>query len=334
MKIEKLPSGSYRIRQQYKGQKYTVIVDYKPTQKEALRLMSEKMENASETSQKAIKQTFREYAVKYLSDCEKANYSPATVRGYQSIVNNISERFKNLRFHDIESKDIQKEVDVYAENHSVKSTKNMYGFIRSVIAKYRPSLTVVVNLPKNQKKRLYEPSTKDIERIMEYSKGSRYEIVLRLAAIGLRRGEALLISAADLDEDNVLTINKDLVLDKNNHYVVKNSAKTEASNRRIRIPDALADMIRAHGEPFQGNPHTINEYLHKCQDALGIPRFHLHIIRHFCAAYLVKNGFTSEQVKQYMGWEKSSNIMERVYAYNLDPAESQRDISNSLSNIF
>ena len=33
MKIEKLPSGSYRIRKMYKGQMYAVVFDEKPTQK-------------------------------------------------------------------------------------------------------------------------------------------------------------------------------------------------------------------------------------------------------------------------------------------------------------
>ena len=31
MKIEKLPSGSYRIRKMYKGQMYTVVFNEKPT---------------------------------------------------------------------------------------------------------------------------------------------------------------------------------------------------------------------------------------------------------------------------------------------------------------
>ena len=44
MKIEKLKSGSYRIRKMYKGVTYTVVTDYKPTQKEALRLLSEEMD--------------------------------------------------------------------------------------------------------------------------------------------------------------------------------------------------------------------------------------------------------------------------------------------------
>ena len=39
MKIEKRPSGSYRVRKMYKGQMYTVSFDYKPTQKEAMKIV-------------------------------------------------------------------------------------------------------------------------------------------------------------------------------------------------------------------------------------------------------------------------------------------------------
>ena len=40
MKIEKLPSGSYRSRKMYKGQMYTVVFNDKPTQKEAMQAMA------------------------------------------------------------------------------------------------------------------------------------------------------------------------------------------------------------------------------------------------------------------------------------------------------
>ena len=43
MKIEKLKSGSYRIRKMYKGLVYSVVVDYKPTQKEALILLAHEL---------------------------------------------------------------------------------------------------------------------------------------------------------------------------------------------------------------------------------------------------------------------------------------------------
>ncbi len=44
MKIEKLPSGSYRIRKMYQGQMYTVTFDGKPTQKEAMVAMAKELE--------------------------------------------------------------------------------------------------------------------------------------------------------------------------------------------------------------------------------------------------------------------------------------------------
>ena len=46
MKIEKLKSGSYRIRKMYKGVTYTVVTDYKPTQREAIKLLDEEMDKA------------------------------------------------------------------------------------------------------------------------------------------------------------------------------------------------------------------------------------------------------------------------------------------------
>lgn len=48
MKIEKLPSGSYRIRKMYKGKTYAVITDYKPTQKEAITLMAAELEKSQD----------------------------------------------------------------------------------------------------------------------------------------------------------------------------------------------------------------------------------------------------------------------------------------------
>ena len=40
MTVEKLKSGSYRIRQAYNGVRYSVTVPYKPTKKECLQLMA------------------------------------------------------------------------------------------------------------------------------------------------------------------------------------------------------------------------------------------------------------------------------------------------------
>ena len=62
MKIEKLPSGSYRIRKMYKGQMYTVVFDEKPTQKEAMQAMAAELDKIKS---KKYHLTFTEAAQQY-----------------------------------------------------------------------------------------------------------------------------------------------------------------------------------------------------------------------------------------------------------------------------
>ena len=326
MKIELTPSGSYRIRKMYRGKTYSVTLAYKPTQKEALRLLADLMDKAPEEADLA---SFGAYADMFISELERKGKSPATIRGYISIIKNLPSDFKAQRLSEITAEDVQNLVDEYSEDHAPKSVRNYYGFVNSVIKRYRKHYSGNVVLPAKNRKAEYEPTTRDIKRILEASQGSKFEICLRLCSLGLRRGEAMAITAADLD-GNVLSINKDIVINKNNQVVVKNTPKNESSNRRISIPAELADMIRAAGVAYSGNPHSLNEYLHVLQDRLSIPRFRLHMLRHFAAAFLHKAGFTDQQIMSYMGYE-SPNVMIRVYRYNLDPEESQKEITDSLS---
>lgn len=334
MTIEQLPSGSYRIRQMYEGKRYNITVPYKPSKKEAITLMAQKLNTEPHTtSQKSEKGTCKYFIDTFIANSERKGLSPATVRNYYSIVRNMSETFLNAKFYDIKQEDIQTEVNEYAEEHSPKSVRNFYGLIHSVFAEKRPELNLSIKLPPKQFKAEYEPSTNDIQRIIEASVGTRYECAYKLAVLGLRRGEIVAITAADLDDNNVLTIDKDIVLDKDNHYIVKDKPKTEESYRRILIPLELAELIRKQGRAYSGDPHSINKYLHTFQDKLGIPRFRLHMFRHFAVAYLHKAGFSDQQIMSYGGWSNSSDIMKRAYRYNLDPEESQKNISASLGGL-
>lgn len=333
MKIEKLPSGSYRIRQQYKGKRYTVTVPYKPTTKEAMALMSNKMDDI--TPQETHKGTFQEHAEKYLEKCEERDLSPSTIRGYVSILKNMPSSFLELNFGEITEENVQKCVDAYSRNHSPKSTANFNGFIRAVIGEYRPQLRYSVDLPKKHKKAEYEPTTEDVMRIIEACKDTEYEIAIQLCCLGLRLGEVLAITSKDVSKDNVLTINKDMVKGAyKKEYVLKKKPKTEASNRRILIPSDLADLIREKEKAYTLYPNSLNRHLHKIQRELGIPPFRLQLLRHFAAAYLHKKGFTDQQILSYGGWENDSNVMKRVYRYNLDPHESQKQIADTFDNIF
>lgn len=330
MKIEKLPSGSYRVQKQFAGRRYNLTFDHSPKKKEIEMALMEKV--ARDPAYSKIG-TIEYYSKKYIQKKKDEKKSDTTIKAYESIFKNTPKEFKAFEIGSITNYTMQILCDEYFKKHSAKSTRNYISFYSSVLAEYRPSFILSIKLPPNTKKMVYEPTTKDVKRILKYSKGSDYELLLRLCANGLRRGEACAITSADITDDNILTVNKDKIIDLNNKQVIKDTPKTSASNRRILIPADIADMIREKGFVYDGYLNSVNKYLRRCQDALDIPHFTLHTLRHFAAALMLKHGFTVIQIEDYMGWEHGSKTMEKVYAYNLDPEESQADIANVFSSL-
>ena len=332
MNIYKIDNNHYRIRQSVNGKSYSVSINHRPSQREAQRLINEKIEEQSKVLYDGVPESFRAFAGQYIESVEK-KLSPSTIRGYKSIWRNVPDRFGRMYVSDIKERDIQQVVDLYSETHSPKSTRLFFGFICSVLKWKRPKLKIEVELPKPERKFEYEPTTEDIKKILRASVGTEYEVILRLCVLGMRRGEVCALTLSDLSEDNVLTINKDMVIDNDGKLIIKDKPKTEDSNRRIAIPAELGDLIRKQGYVYKYYPNSVSKYLQRTQDALGIPRFRLHMLRHFAAAYLHSKGMTDSQILAYGGWSESSDTMKRVYRYNLDPAESQKKIANLFSDL-
>ena len=329
MKIEKHNKG-YRVRKMYKGKNYSAYFDHRPSQKEALLALSTLMEGGSASGEKG---SVREAAEKYINDRREHGLSPSTLIGYRSSLRNTPEWFLKLSAFDVDQKDMIRLVNEYSKDHSPKTTANFSGFYKAVFGHTRPNFIYKVEMPGRVKKMKYEPTTKDVMAILDHSKGSKYSVFLQLAVLGVRRGEIGALSLSDLNDSNVLTVNKDMIEDEDGNYVIKEIPKTSASNRRILIPADLAGEIRKNGCVYKGALNMPYKYLRTVQDALNIPHFSLHTFRHFAAAYLNKMGFTRDQILQFCGWEKSSNVMERIYSYNLDPEESQKDISDAFKNL-
>lgn len=316
MKIEKLPSGSYRMRKMYKGKTYTVITDYKPTQKEALQLLSAEFDKVPTSS---VHMTFEEAANKYME--VKANVlSPSSINGYKSVLRNLSEPFKSSNLSDITSVDIQKEINDYSATRSPKTVRNAHGFISAVLGMFRPEMNISTTLPQKRKNDEYIPSDEDVKRILQHAKGTRYEIPLLLATFGLRRSEICALTLDDLD-GNILTINKALVLNEDKEFVIK-STKTTDGTRQIYLPDYLADLIRQNGTIYDGFPGSIRRYLANAQDALGIKHFRLHALRHYYASMSHSLGIPDSYIMQAGGW-KSDNTLKRVYRHAMDDKKAE-----------
>lgn len=328
MKIEKLPSGSYRVRKMYKGKMYTVIFEGKPTQKEVMIKLSQKM--GIEQKEKES-MTFRIASEKYI-ESKRNVISPSTIRGYSGIIRQISESFLDKNIYDITAVDVQKEINGYSKEHSPKSVRNYHGFISAVLAMFYSSLKLNTTLPQKVKNEPYIPSDEEVRKILEHAKGTEYEIPIILGCYGMRRSEICALTLDDIDGD-VVTINKALVEDENKNWIVKKIAKTTESARKIVIPMEIADKIREQGYVFKGFPGKISGYLDRTEKKLGMQHFSLHKLRHYFASKMSAMNIPEADILKMGGWS-SDHVMKAVYRHSMMDKEEQakREAAEKMRN--
>ena len=301
--LDKLPSGSWRYRKMYKGTTYTFLFDHKPTEREITLRLAERIQDEGGKSD-----TLRHCITDYIENRESI-LSPSSIRTYRNFVSVISDALLDKDIYNITQADIQKEIKSYSQNHAPKSVRSLHGFISAIFNVYRPLFVLKTSLPRNDIKPRVRPNTEQITAILKEVEGTPYHVSFQLGILGLRRGEICALSLDDL-KDNTLTINKTLVYNK--EWIVKETPKTEESNRTIYIPDALADEIREQGFIFDRSPKKLNDYLHKVQDRLEIPRFRFHDLRSYFASYASTLNIPEADIMKMGGW-KSDFVFKRLY---------------------
>ena len=315
MKVEKISANSYRVRKTYRGKRYDVCFDHKPTQREVAEAVADKMKSLV-----GLKGSFEFYCNQYI-DSKQNVLSPSTIGGYRKIVRTISAGFKEKQIYEIEPIDIQNEVNDYAANHSPKSVRNLHGFISAVLGVFNPNLNISTTLPQKKKFNRNMPTTEDVQKILKASEGTPYHIPFQLAVLGMRRSE---ICGATIDDlhGNFLSINKARIYDGDNHIMTRDNTKTEESTREIYLPDSLVEEILEAGVIYDKTPPMLVKTLHKYQDELGIERFRLHDLRGFYVSYAHSIGIPDVYILKAGGW-KSDYVMKNTYRDALKDKEEE-----------
>lgn len=321
MTIEKLPSGSFRISEMRNGVRYREIIDHRPTKAEAKKIMEKSCSSFHNSM------SFEHAADIYIKSKENV-ISPATIRGYRSIINNLDDNFKNIQIDKITLPVLQTLINDYSATHSPKSVRNLNGFIMSVL-KYNGSDIQTPRLPQKEKKDVYIPTEDDIKRLLHEFKGNKYEPFIVLATMGLRRSEICALTPDDLN-GNVLTINKALVQNDKKQWVIK-TTKTESSTRTIVIPDEVVELLNKNGF-YKGNPENLYFALQRAQKRLGIKSFPLHKLRHFFASYMHDLGYSDKQIQEFGGW-KTDAIMKTVYQHAMEMNVVKNNMANNIGSL-
>jgi len=302
MKIEQLPSGTYRVRKMYRGHKYFLLFDHKPTQKEIIERLNAEMETLVTTNG-----DFKSCAMDYIKSRNNV-LSPSSVITYERLIKAMTDDFKNKKMSSIDQTDVQREINRYSATHAPKTVRAMHGFIASVLAVYKPNLTLRTTLPQNVQKERYLPTEEDIRRILDAAKGTEDSIGFQLGVLSLRRSEICALEMTDL-VGNELHIHSDLVWNKG--WVRKETPKTDAGNRIIYLPEKLVAEINEKGYFFKYSPNKLLEHLQKYQKELGIPKFRFHDLRHYFASYAVT--IMPESDAMYFGGWKSDHVFKKIY---------------------
>jgi integrase len=180
-------------------------------------------------------------------------------------------------------------------------------------------------------------------------------VLLLLLTTGLRIGEALSLHWRDIDmEKRVVTVDRTLSYDKEQHVQYEADPKSESSKREITLPQLALTTLSAHRinqlklrlliPEWEDHDLVFTSYCGKhtwrnsiskkfrkfCQDH-NLPHLHPHDLRHNVSTALLAAGVSMKTIQGMLGHSKISTTMD-LYAW-VTP-EMKQSAANEIDQIF
>lgn len=154
---------------------------------------------------------------------------------------------------------------------------------------------------------------------------------------GMRRGECLALTVADIDfRTKTISISK--TRDRRGGKDIVTTPKTENSTRTVTMPDQLCDELKFYIKRlykpskkdflFHRSPGNVSTYIGKVAERAGVPRIRTHDLRHSHASMLIEMGFSPLLIAERLGHDSVDTTL-RIYSH-LYP-NKQADVAAQLS---
>jgi integrase len=211
--------------------------------------------------------------------------------------------------------------------------------------------------PKGAKKEAAYLDDKEALQVMEKLTTAPLKwrtVIMLLLYSGMRRGELCGLMWSDLDFDNNL-----VHITKANQYlsgkgIFEKGTKNEASNRVIKMPEAMFSLLREYrgwqseerlkiGDRWQDSgkvftqengqpmhPSSVTGWVRDFREAHGLPHFTPHTLRHTSATLLIMQGVPVKAVSARLG-HASQNTTNAVYSHAIQTVDAMA--SDVLGNV-
>lgn len=330
-KASKLPSGNWRVNlyigKDANGKPVRRSITGK-TKKEAERnaaayLVENHLDDTPMTVGDAVD--------KYIMDAS-VSLSPATIRGYRAIQRNFISGIAPYMADRVKNENLQLWINSLGRKYSAKTIRNAYGLVCSAVRSVRPNFAPQVKLPTPAAKEILIPTDEEISQMIDAAVPELRLPIMLGAFAGLRRGEICYLRYRDV-RDGCISVHGDTVKDEKEGWTDKDHAKTEKSNRMIRIPGYVINEI-GFGDPnekiVKRPPDWITDSFGRLMKKMGLP-YHFHLLRHYFASVLIAQGIPKAYVQALGGWEDGGAI-DKVYTHILQTA--QNEYSEKVSDFF
>ena len=296
--------------------------------------------------------TFGDLLDQWLTECERLDRSPTTLRNYRSQVEaTIRPTLGKVKVSRLSPKHLD---DLYGSmkesGRSAKTIRNHHATISSALHQavrwgwVRENVADRARPPRVSQRRVYAPSVEAVRSVVTAAekRDPRLAPLLMLAALtGLRRGELCALRWSDLDlQKGVLTVSRSVVVDVG--ALREKTTKTDR-HRFVALDEVAVALLRVHlakvenwasqastslrpegfvfspypdgRKPFR--PDNVTSFFIRVRDSLGLTQVRLHDLRHFTATQLIGSGVDVRTVAGRLGHSDPSLTL-RVYSHVIE----------------